>query len=234
MSEMQETDQSIDAVNQAGLSKRLALLPAAWVYRAWVRTLRLRFDADIADALRRDSRGALFVLWHNRAFLSAHLHNILRPRGKKIFGLVSASRDGAWLSAVFARFGISVIRGSSSRRGSHALRESLRVLRAGHDIGITLDGPRGPAYIAKEGIGLLARHSGAPVVHVVPCYPSAWRLRSWDRFFIPKPFSRVDLRIHRETPDESGHASPRSDARGRAIGETLRRLTAGSDPELGI
>lgn len=231
---MQENDQGIAAVNQVGLSKRLALLPAGWVYRAWARTLRLRFDAEIAAALRRDSQGALLVTWHNRAFLTAHLHNILRPPDKKLFGLVSASRDGAWLSALFDRFGISVIRGSSSRRGAPALREILRVLRAGHDIGITLDGPRGPAYIAKEGIGLLARHSGAPVVHVVPCHPSAWRLRSWDRFFIPKPFSRVDVRLHRETPDESGLANTPSDARGRAIGETLRRLTAGTDPDLGM
>ncbi len=230
---MQENPPGVH-IHQASLSKRLALFPAGAFYRTWVKTLRLRVDDSAADALGREERGAFFVMWHNRAFLSPCLHRGYRPPGKRFFGLVSASRDGAWLSAVFEQFGVATVRGSSSRRGASAMRESLRVVRAGHDLGITLDGPRGPAYAAKQGIGLLVRATGAPVVYVVPCYRSAWRLRSWDRFFVPKPFSRVDLRIDFQ-PETSGAFPGMSPAEvGLAIGERLRRLTAGSDPDFGL
>ncbi|MCC5805732.1 MAG: lysophospholipid acyltransferase family protein [Opitutales bacterium] len=230
---MQENPPGVH-IHQANLSKRLALFPAGLIYRTWVKTLRLRIDESAAKTLRGEPRGAFFVAWHNRAFLPACLHRRFRPVEKRLFGLVSASRDGAWLSAVFEQFGVATVRGSSSRRGASAMREILRIVRAGHDIGITLDGPRGPAYTAKQGIGLLVRETGAPVFYVVPCYRSAWRLRSWDRFFVPKPFSRVDVRLDFQPDPAADFADMNPAAAGQAVGERLRRLTAGTDPAMGV
>ncbi len=230
---MQENPSGVH-IHKASLSKRLALFPAGMLYRTWARTLRVRIDEATVNALRVEPRGAFFVMWHNRLFLSPCLHRGCRPPGKQIFGLVSASRDGAWLSAVFEQFGVATVRGSSSRRGAAAMREILRVVRAGHDLGITLDGPRGPAYKAKLGVGLLVRETAAPVIYVVPCYRSAWRLRSWDRFFIPRPFSRVDIRVETQTHTAGDFAGMAPADIGDAVGERLRRLTAGTDPELGV
>jgi lysophospholipid acyltransferase (LPLAT)-like uncharacterized protein len=91
--------------------------------------------------------------------------------------------------------GIDAARGSSSWRGMQALREMLAARQAGADIGITPDGPRGPCYDLKPGVVLLARLSHAPMILYCGRFRSAWRLRSWDGFYLPKPFSTVDLSV---------------------------------------
>ena len=111
-----------------------------------------------------------------------------RPVGK---ALTSTSRDGEILAQFIGRFGVGHVRGSATRRGSTALRELARWLKKGHDVGITPDGSRGPMYEIKPGLVLLAQLSGKRILPISFEYASAWRLRSWDRFFIPKPFSRV-------------------------------------------
>jgi hypothetical protein len=110
-------------------------------------------------------------------------------------GLISASRDGDLIADVTRRFGFDVVRGSSSRMGAAALRELSEVLEAGRDILITPDGPRGPVYELGPGIIFLAQTTGAPVVPVNMEYSSCWRVKSWDRFIIPKPFSKVRVII---------------------------------------
>ena len=103
--------------------------------------------------------------------------------------LTSTSRDGELIAQFLGRFGIGPVRGSASERGSTALRELIRFLRRGCDVGITPDGSRGPCYEIKPGLVLLAQLSGRRIVPI--SFEYAWRTRSWDRFFIPKPFSRV-------------------------------------------
>ena len=78
-----------------------------------------------------------------------------------------------------------------AQRGSTAIRELVRCLRRGHDVGITPDGSRGPRYEIKPGLVLLAQLSGRRILPISFEYANAWRTRSWDRFFIPKPFSQV-------------------------------------------
>ena len=90
-----------------------------------------------------------------------------------------------------AVFGLGAVRGSSSRRGVAALIGLKRALIDGHDVCLTPDGPRGPRYQIQAGFVKLAQASGSPVVPVHVRFSSAWRLKSWDRFVIPKPFSRV-------------------------------------------
>jgi lysophospholipid acyltransferase (LPLAT)-like uncharacterized protein len=165
--------------------------------RVWTSSLRITVAAG-SDAALADPRPTLFVIWHNRLFIGAELSRRHRP-GRPLHCLISASKDGAWLAACFEHAGVRTIRGSSSRGGREAAAGLVRVLRSGHDAGITPDGPRGPRYVFKPGALIVARRAGARVMALGVAYESAWRLRSWDRFFLPRPFSRVHL-VLREIP----------------------------------
>jgi len=109
--------------------------------------------------------------------------------------LISASRDGELLADAIKRFSFDVVRGSSSRLGASAILQLTDVLASGRDVVITPDGPRGPAYELGPGIIFLAQKSRAPVVPVNMEYSSCWRLKSWDRFILPRPFSKVRVII---------------------------------------
>ena len=168
--------------------------PLAYLVRLWGRTLR--FDTtpeDVRNYSKRDVPVA-FVLWHNRLFLASEIYRRYRV-GRPLYALISASKDGAWLTAFFAMVGgMEAVRGSSSRLGREAASALVDVQRAGHDIGITPDGPRGPCYDFKSGAIIVPRRTGAPLLLVGGEFESAWQLRSWDRFYLPKPFSRVRMR----------------------------------------
>jgi lysophospholipid acyltransferase (LPLAT)-like uncharacterized protein len=133
------------------------------------------------------------VLWHNRLFVAAEIVRRFRA-GRPAYALVSASQDGAWLTAFFSLAGLRTVRGSSSRLGREAATALVETLRAGHDIGVTPDGPRGPCYELKPGVVIVSRRTRAPMLLIGAGFSSAWRLRSWDRFYLPKPFSRVRMR----------------------------------------
>lgn len=159
--------------------------------------MSLRFDLSPADQqayTKRDVPIAM-VLWHNRLFLAAEIVRRFRG-GQPAYALVSASQDGAWLTAFFSLAGVRTVRGSSSRHGREAASALVAVLRAGHDIGITPDGPRGPCYDLKPGSVVVTRRTRTPMLIIGAEFEAAWRLRSWDRFYLPKPFSRV--RLHGE------------------------------------
>jgi len=158
------------------------------------RTLRYEVD-DRAGVVGKPVEGHyIAVLWHNRLLLiSSVLKKFLPQRAGA--GLISASRDGEIIADVTKRFGFDVVRGSSSRMGASALLELSEVLASGRDILITPDGPRGPAYELGPGIIFLAQKTRAPVIPVNMEYSSCWRVKSWDRFIIPKPFSKVHVII---------------------------------------
>tara|TARA_B100000965_G_C19558428_1_gene743323 strand:+ start:268 stop:837 length:570 start_codon:yes stop_codon:yes gene_type:complete len=164
--------------------------------RLWCRTLRISLDAEMQEILKDASEPMVVVFWHNRLFIAAECCRRFRA-GRDVCGLVSASKDGAWLSAFFDLVGIRAIRGSSSYRGAQALREMLQAVEGGADVAITPDGPRGPRYRVKPGAVLVARQAGTSLLVASCKFASAWRLKSWDGFFLPKPFSRVELRCKR-------------------------------------
>jgi lysophospholipid acyltransferase (LPLAT)-like uncharacterized protein len=112
---------------------------------------------------------------------------------RSIHGLVSPSKDGAWLSAIYEQLGIPSVRGSSRRGGQSALRDCIHVIRNGASIAITPDGPRGPRYIVKEGTQWLSEETHTPIVAVGIHFHCAIRLRTWDQFYLPLPFSHVSI-----------------------------------------
>jgi hypothetical protein len=180
-------------VHQIAGWRRLALWPFGCLLRLWGRTLRFEASAaDLAAYTKRD-QPVVMILWHNRLFLAAEIVRRYRG-GRPAYALVSASEDGAWLSSFFALAGLGTVRGSSSRLGREAAGALVETVRAGHDIGVTPDGPRGPCYDFKPGAVIVARRTGAPVLLIGAEFASAWRLGSWDRFCLPHPFSRVRMR----------------------------------------
>ena len=165
------------------------------VVRLLTKTLRVRITDDSGLLSAPPQHGLIWMFWHNRMLIVPSLYSRYTRKFRQAAVLTSASRDGAVLAAVMRRFGLSAVRGSSSRRGAQAMIEARRLLRQNYYIGITPDGPRGPLYHMQPGVVQLARLCAVPIVPITIEYESAWRLRSWDHFFIPKPFSVVRVRF---------------------------------------
>ena len=171
--------------------------PARWliavgfrVLQLWVRTLRYEIDDRAGVVGKPADQNYIGALWHNRLLIFPF---VLRRFFSNRHGaaLISASRDGDLLADAITRFGFDVVRGSSSRLGASAILQLTDVLASGGDVVITPDGPRGPAYELGPGIVYLAQKSGAAVVPVNMEYSSCWRLKSWDRFILPRPFAKI-------------------------------------------
>jgi hypothetical protein len=175
------------------------VIPAALLLRLWLATLRVRSNAARVD----DRAGPVIILlWHDKLFTSSLIAN--RHFSRHITALISTSKDGAWLVAFFRVMGLTAVRGSSNKRGAAALIALTRSLRGGNNAGITPDGPKGPAYEFKTGAIALGRLARRPFVIMGISYHSCWRLRSWDRFALPLPFSRVDVDFrHEPAPSDS-------------------------------
>lgn len=156
----------------------------------WARTIRFEFQ-DRGGILQIPLTQRLIgAAWHNRLlFLPFAIRHFIPQRPGA--ALISASRDGAWFAQLVQRFRFEVVRGSSSRRGATAMLQLADVVASGRDVLITPDGPRGPAYRAGGGIILLAQKTGAHIAVFNFEYSSYWRLRSWDRFILPRPFCKA-------------------------------------------
>jgi lysophospholipid acyltransferase (LPLAT)-like uncharacterized protein len=160
----------------------------------WARTLRYEIDDRAGVIGKPVNENYIGALWHNRLLIFPF---VLRRffSNRRGAALISASRDGELLADAIKRFSFDVVRGSSSRLGASAILQLTDVLASGRDVVITPDGPRGPAYELGPGIIFLAQKSRAPVVPVNMEYSSCWRLKSWDRFILPRPFSKVRVII---------------------------------------
>jgi lysophospholipid acyltransferase (LPLAT)-like uncharacterized protein len=174
----------------------------------WARTLRYEIDDRLGVVGRPVNENYIGALWHNRLLIFPF---VLRRffSNRRGAALISASRDGDLLADAIKRFDFDIVRGSSSRLGASAILQLTDVLASGRDVVITPDGPRGPAYELGPGIIFLAQKSGAAVLPVNMEYSSCWRLKSWDRFILPRPFSKVRVIIGQSchvrstsTPDE--------------------------------
>ena len=115
-------------------------------------------------------------------------------RGRGMAVMTSRSFDGEYIARIIERFGFVAVRGSSSRGGSGALLGMNRALASGRIAAFTIDGPRGPRFMAKPGPVMLARMSGAPILCFYLAVDRPWILRTWDAMMIPRPFSKVHVR----------------------------------------
>ena len=149
-------------------------------------TLRPSFTYEPGTEHEPRTRPAIYCFWHRCVFPAGYLF-----RGHGIRVLTSRSYDGEYIARIIERLGFRAVRGSSSRGAVQSLRELQRELEQGEFVAFTIDGPRGPRYVAKPGPIHLARVTGAPIFCFYVAVEHAWVLNSWDAFMIPKPFSRV-------------------------------------------
>jgi len=148
-------------------------------------TMRIRIiSAEVPQAFHVRGDGLIVVCWHSRLLMTPFAY-----KGRGVHVLVSSHGDGEIIANVFKCFNIKLVRGSSSKKGSKALIQLVRLARKNCDLAITPDGPRGPAEIVKSGVAQLARMTGRPVVPLAFSCSKAKRFRSWDRFLLPYPFS---------------------------------------------
>lgn len=175
----------------------------AWLLAAWMRfcfaTIRWTREGEPeVEAIWARGGGVIPIFWHSRLALSPASWPLDRATPTK--ALVSLSADGQFIARALERVGFPAIRGSTANKdkgqaakgGSQALRDGLRQLKVG-GLAVTPDGPRGPANVMGEGVPLMAKLSGAPVVFLgLSCRP-AIRLGSWDRALVPLPFGRGAL-----------------------------------------
>ncbi len=142
--------------------------------------------ADIPGAIHEGGERFIYAFWHQRQVFFTWSH-----RDTDAAVLVSKSQDGAMIARIMELSRIGAVRGSSSRGGAAAAREMVEILRSGRDVGITPDGPRGPAREVKEGAIKVAQLSGMPIIPIANALSHKIEItRSWDHFQIPLPFGR--------------------------------------------
>ncbi|MCE9638326.1 MAG: lysophospholipid acyltransferase family protein [Planctomycetes bacterium] len=163
--------------------------------RVWRFTWRIderprRFVLDRRAAAAPGTPGAIYTIWHSRILLGS-----ATQAGLGVSVLISMHGDGEYIARTVERLGFGTIRGSSTRGGSRALLGLVETLRAGRDVALTPDGPKGPRLKAHPGCVGAASATGAPIIPVALECRTSKRLRSWDRFLLPAPFTKVAVRF---------------------------------------
>lgn len=206
---MKEDATSGGPIHEVKGPRKVLLGTLGWAVRRWQASLRYGGLEAVREHWRLSPGGSLILLWHNRLFPCIGALREVGMGDGRLFGLVSASRDGGQLAAFLRSLGVTPVRGSSSRRGSTAARQLLRLLRNGGHVAMTVDGPRGPCYHAHAGAAMLCLAAKVPVCLVSAEVESVHELGSWDRFLIPHPGSRVQLHVERlQEPASPGKGSP--------------------------
>jgi lysophospholipid acyltransferase (LPLAT)-like uncharacterized protein len=208
------------------LRERILLWFISWVgYLAITligRTLRysISWEDESLPPNAPFERPAIYSFWHRAVMATSWLF-----RKEGIAVMVSRSFDGEYIARIIERLGFTAVRGSSSRGGAGALLGMKSELERGAVVAFTIDGPRGPKYVAKPGPVALAKASGFPMMAFYVAVSDAWVLKTWDEFMIPKPFSKALVRFSRKmfVASSAGDAQA-SDSHGQ-LQAALERVT---------
>lgn len=175
--------------------QKMIICLADWIFFVLItiigKTLKYETEGwENFEAIEKNGKIPIYSFWHNRIFAGTYF---FRNRG--IVVITSKSFDGEYIARFIQRFGYGAVRGSSTRGGIGALVEMIRLMKQGLPMGFTVDGPKGPRYVAKSGACLLAKKTGNPLMPFVVECKKFWTIKSWDKLQIPKPFSRVRVFI---------------------------------------
>jgi lysophospholipid acyltransferase (LPLAT)-like uncharacterized protein len=155
------------------------------------RTIRWQVDGwENWEAATREGQIPIYTFWHNRVFLATYFW-----QQRRIVVMTSQSFDGEYIARFIQRFGYGAARGSSTRGAVGAIIEMARLMRAGSPTAFTIDGPKGPRYVAKMGAVLLAKKTGQPILPFTITARHWEAKRSWDGFQVPLPFSRARVNL---------------------------------------
>lgn len=202
------------------------LPPLIWF---WLQFIRLfsRFEyhgLEHQKALDHIGQPYIIAFWHNRQFALPFI-----PKTRALYCLISPSRDGTIASALMRLFGITAIRGSSSKDGMQAMMSMMRVLRAGNCVAISPDGPRGPAFVTKPGIVQMAQSLKVPILPMSFDNDRKKVLSSWDSSYLPRPFGNINIVIGQpfyiETDEAIDAACLRVNTALNSVGEQAARIT---------
>jgi len=157
-------------------------------------TYRIRvLNPEIEENIYKRGEVPIYASWHQRLFIGT---SFLAKR--HIAVMISLSKDGDLIAKIVKMLGLYPVRGSSSKNGIEALRNLKRIIKDGVPIGHIVDGPKGPAREIKVGLLLIAKYSGMPILPIIISTEKKWCFNSWDRFIIPKPFSRIVVKFDKE------------------------------------
>jgi lysophospholipid acyltransferase (LPLAT)-like uncharacterized protein len=186
------TSKSTDVARNARKAERRltwTVRVGTWVIRLLARTWRFHvINAEGYLALRHARQAFVFSLWHGDMLPLLYSH-----RHEGVAVLISEHRDGELIARIVERFGFRTVRGSTSRNAGRALIGLVKALEDGLEIAVTPDGPRGPIHSYAPGAVIAAHRASTSIIPIGVAASRSWRLRSWDRFLIPKPFSRVTI-----------------------------------------
>jgi hypothetical protein len=218
-------------VSHFTLWQRVQFALVAWIASAFIalvgRTLRVTFSWEEGSIGSMDNvYPGIYPFWHKCVLGAAWIF-----RDRNLAVLTSRSRDGEFIARVIRRFGFVPIRGSSSRGGQRGLLEMDTFVKNGGGAAFTIDGPRGPRFVAKKGPVLLARTTGVPITAFYVALENAWVLNTWDTMMIPKPFSRAYVRVARKIfvpPDADDEQLAAAHAE---MQTALERVTAYADSQ---
>lgn len=167
-----------------------------WLF---IKTLISTYRIELRGVHHREQAEAMhpkgafiFAMWHEHVLGIMVAHAWTKP----YLALASRSKDGDYAAYVSTKLGFKSVRGSSRKKGKdkggkEALQEYVENLHAGNSGGLTVDGPKGPRRICKSGAVIMAKETGAAIMPVTAYYSSYWEFNSWDKFKVPKPFSKI-------------------------------------------
>lgn len=191
--------ESASATRSFSFSDRIKLGLISWAGYLLIRLIgpTLRYRSILEPGCLADDRGrsqvTIWCFWHRCVIPASY-----RFRGNRLAVMTSRSFDGEYIARIIQKLGYTAVRGSSSRGAVGAMFGMREQLEAGHSVVFTIDGPRGPRFVAKPGPVLLAKKTGFGISCFYVAVEQAWILNSWDRMIIPKPFSRA--MIYAATP----------------------------------
>ena len=160
------------------------------VIRLLFGTMRIKEIPDgYSQNLECQGKHAIYAFWHAHMLLPAYV-----GRQRNVRVLISQHRDGEYIAQIVQRLGYGVARGSTTRGGAKALLKMIKKIKEESiSLAITPDGPKGPRFVAQSGAILLGQKTQYPIIPVMICLAKFWELPSWDRFCVPKPFSKARI-----------------------------------------
>ena len=172
---------------QKNILRFLGIRIASSLVNVLLKTVRIRIDnSDVIKELDKQKKNYVVAFWHGSMMIGWFMQ-----RNRNFASLVSQSKDGDVLTAILEKWNYHVVRGSSSKGGHEALDMMIHLTEENYHLAITPDGPTGPIYKMKAGAVITARRSQIPLLLVGIGMKNKWILKSWDKFEIPKPFSKA-------------------------------------------
>ncbi len=212
-------------IRHPGLIKVLGFV-VAWVVRLWLATVRYR-TCSLGPPVYPNHPGLtghyLYAFWHENMLLPAYHY-----ARADVSVLISRHADGQLIAEACRHLGFGLVRGSTTRGGVEAVRQMLRLGKTGH-LAITPDGPRGPRRQVQSGLVYLAARTGLPIVPGGMAYDRPWRMNSWDRFALPRPFGRAACVVGAPITVPPDADREQLEQYRRRVEEALHRVTAAAE-----